>query len=51
MSVSVRISDKSMRLLKEIAKKNKLYGTVTDIATTAIEEYYNEQKKRRFYSS
>jgi len=51
MSVSVRISDKSMRLIKEIAKKNKLYGSVTDIATTAIEQYYIEQKKRKFCSS
>ena len=48
MTVSLRVSDKSNRLLKEIAKKNKLYGTVTAIATTAIEEYYFEQKKKNF---
>ena len=48
MTVSLRVSDKSNRLLKEIAKKNKLYGTVTDIVTTAIEEYYFEQKKKNF---
>lgn len=48
MSVSVRISDNSMRLLKEIAKKNTLYGTTDSITNLAIEEYYERQKKSKF---
>ena len=48
MSVSVRISDKSNKLLREIAKKNTLYGSTDSITNVAIEEFYDRVKKNKF---
>ena len=48
MSVSVRISDKSNKLLREIAKKNTLFGSSEMITNLAIEEFYDRVKKKKF---
>ena len=48
MSVSVRISDKSNKLLREIAKKNTLFGSSETITDLAIEEFYERVKKKKF---
>ena len=48
MSVSVRISDKSNKLLREIAKKNTLFGSSEAITNLAIEEFYDRVKKKKF---
>jgi predicted transcriptional regulator len=48
MSVSVRISDKSNKLLREIAKKNTLFGSSETITNLAIEEFYDRVKKKKF---
>ena len=48
MHVSVRISDRSNKLLKEIAKKNTLFGSSETITNLAIEEFYDRVKKKKF---
>ena len=48
MPVTIRISDKSNKLLREIAKKNTLYGSTDSITNVAIEEFYHRVKKNKF---
>ena len=42
------VDRKVERLWPEMISKNSRYGTMSDIATEAIENFYLSEKKRRF---
>ena len=46
--MKIDVDRKAERLLRELISKNSRDGTMRDIATEAIENFYLSEKKRRF---
>jgi len=46
--IKIEVSKENERYLREMLSKNSLYGTMQDIVDTAIKNYYQVEKKRRF---